>query len=154
MFRNSLLAERWPSVIILPLKDFFFLGIFGLYFSEDSWRHERGRGREGERERERERERGEWHAAKGRRSELNPGPLRRGVNLYIWAPCSTSWAIRAPASYTFVEILAWYRTNSNSITPFVLSWAPGLTLSQIAMNHNWYNHSSPCVDVLAAHYQM
>ena len=29
---------------------------------------------------------GEWHAAKGRRSESNPSPLHRGVNLYTWAP--------------------------------------------------------------------
>ena len=43
----------------------------------------------GERERE-----GEWHAAKGRRSELNPWPLRQGVNLYKGAH-STKWVTQA-----------------------------------------------------------
>ena len=33
---------------------------------------------------------GEWHASKGRKSELNPRLLRRGVNLYICAPALTT----------------------------------------------------------------
>ena len=50
-----------------------FLGILGLHF------HRRDEDMKGEKERE-------WHAAKGRRSESNLQPPRRGVNLYICAP--------------------------------------------------------------------
>ena len=77
----------------LETSDYFW-GILGLYLTGplNTWKA---------------RERGKWHAAKGRRSESNTGPLRWGVNLYIWVPALPTELSGCPQVIILSEVYRW-----------------------------------------------
>lgn len=67
-------------------------------------------------------ERGGWHAAKGHRSDSNPGSLQWGQSLCTWDIHCTSWASGCPKWAILNLVAGQFWPTGPTLGCFVLNW--------------------------------